>query len=207
MLYNSKLHSQDLLLHYFDPERGDPHFSYVFPSTDFNKLWERQRHKHAHSTDLLLILWLNNVPNPLTPFYPLLPGPWKIFQARKIGPAWTKQERGEKRGRGIGRGRNRAGTGRAGRLCAEKYGSGQGNEAQWEEEAIRLFSVFKRVLNMALSGMVNLLMLVVFAVVLREMFTAVFHGDCVLDGTKGGTALAYRENVHCKIYWNIKRFI
>lgn len=60
---------------------------------------------------------------------------------------------------------------------------------------------------MALSGMVNLLMLVVFAVVLREMFTAVFHGDCARDGTKGGTALAYQENVHCKIYWNIKRFI
>lgn len=107
----------------------------------------------------------------------------------------------------MGRGGSGAGTRRAGGRRAEKYGSRQGNEAQWKEEAIRLLSVFKRVLNMALSGMVNLLMPVVFAVVLREMFTAVFHGDCVLDGTKGGIALAYRENVHCKIYWNIKRFI
>lgn len=78
-------------------------------------------------------------------------------------------------------------------LHGEKYEWRQGNEAQWKDEAVCLFSVFKRVLNMVLSGMVNLIMLGVFAVVFREMFTAVFHGDCVLDGTKEGIALAYRE--------------
>lgn len=124
---------------------------------------------------------------------------------KRLQDEQNKKEK--KREIGAGKSRSRAGTHGAGWLCAEKYGSRQGNEAQWQEEAIRLFSVFKRVLNMALSGMVNLLKLVVFAVVLREMFTAVFHGDCVLDGTKGGIALAYRGNVHCKIYWNIKRFI
>lgn len=126
-----------------------------------------------------------------------LSAPRKISPARRALPGGTKQG-GEK---------ERSGSSAGTRGDAEKYGSRQGNEARWKEEAIRLFSVFKCVLNMALSGMVNLLMLVVFAVVLREMFTAVFHGDCVLDGTKGGIALAYQENVHCKIYWNIKRFI
>lgn len=140
------------------------------------------------------------------PFIPPFLPPDKFSKPEeRLQDEQNKKEK--KRGRGIGRGGNRTGTHRAGRLRAEKYGSRQGNEAQWKEKAIRLFSVFKRVLNMALSGMVNLLMLVVFAVVLREMFTAVFHGDCVLDGTKGGIALAYQENVHCKIYWNIKRFI
>lgn len=147
--------------------------------------------------DLLLILWLNNVPDPLPSLLPpLLPQDRFSQLEEQFQDERNKEEK--KRGRG-----SSAGT----RGAAEKYGSRQGNEAQCKEEAIRLFSVFKRVLNMALSGMVNLLMLVVFAVVLREMFTAVFHGDCVLDGTKGGIALAYQENVHCKIYWNIKRFI
>lgn len=61
----------------------------------------------------------------------------------------------------------------------KKYGSGEGNEAQWKEEAVCLFPVFKRVLNVVLSGMANLIIQRVFAVVFCEMFTTVFHGDCV----------------------------
>jgi len=139
------------------------------------------------------------------PFSPPFLPPDKSPKPEEGLQGWTKQGEKERERHWEGREQSRYAQGCS--APAEKYGSRQGNEAQWTEEAIRLFSVFKRVLNMALSGMVNLLMPVVFAIVLREMFTAVFHGDCVLDGTKGGIALAYWENVHCKIYWNIKRFI
>lgn len=71
------------------------------------------------------------------------------------------------------------GGGQTGQLPVKKYGSRKGNEPQWKEEAVCLLSVFKRVLNVVLSGMANLIIQRVFAVVFGEMFATVFHGDCV----------------------------
>lgn len=45
-----------------------------------------------------------------------------------------------------------------GQLHIKKYGSREGNEAQSKEETVCLFSVFKRVLNVVLTEMANLIM-------------------------------------------------
>lgn len=76
------------------------------------------------------------------------------------------------------------GGGGDGQHHIKKYGSREGNEVQsgGEEEAVCLSLVFKRVLNVMLSEMANLIMPRVFAGVVGEMFTTVFHGDCVGNG-------------------------
>lgn len=91
--------------------------------------------------------------------------------------------------------------GGSGQHHIKKYGSREGNEAQSEEEeeAVCLSPVFKRVLNVVLSEMANLIMRRVFAGVVCEMFTTVFHGDCV-GYRNPGITLAYQK-VSIALQW------